>query len=53
MMILIILTVWIAVGLLGMVADSIDRVGLSYGLLTAYLIFIPFIPWVLHWCGLF
>lgn len=53
MMALVIFALWVIIGLVGMIADSNDFVRLSYILLTSYLAFIPFIPWVLHWCGLF
>lgn len=47
----IIILAWFSAGLLGCVLD--DKFTVVNWLILIFVVFVPFIPWVSHWCGLY
>lgn len=46
-----IMLAWFSTGLLGMILD--DKFTVVNWFMFFFVVFVPFIPWVSHWCGLF
>ena len=48
----IIIILWLGLGIVGIACDKNDNMITNFPMIL-FIVFVPFFPFIFHWCGLF